>query len=451
VACGLYLHSTLGQVALSERMTQRLGLNVQLASARPIDLQVWEVSGFAEQVDGADPGVTARLGRWDESGAEARLDLQGTILLLGDEVDLQQKLGKATRTLRQGARLLLDDLELRGAWAGWNLSLSEASAVLLLGPGSWRATLQAARLNGHALSQPLRAQIEDPAGFGGDQSSQIQFPETPLSWLELRSPCGGGISGGSVRGVCRQEPDGAWACKARLSNLDLQEWSCALAPARLDGRIADAAVEAAWHRARGVEKLQCSAVLADLSGAQVAAALGLPETGGCLQVEIVRADIRQGRAAELLLRGRWSDVEMAPLAELLGDGQAEGRLEVSATELHLSDGVVTRADLEIRYDSQSHGPAWIEARLLRSVGEAWLGSGCPPLPDAELEISQASFRLIVEGPHLTILPAAVPGAPILSVRLLGREVPVFAVPEAGLVLDDCWTAASRAARLHQNP
>lgn len=443
LSAAAYLHGHTALQRLTRRIATRLGLELEVTRARPVDFGVWALEGGrVGTASHLEPLVSGASGRWSEGPATGSvLELhQADLTLAAVPGGLDGRWSPPTAGA--GGSVRMSDLRVRARVGNWRLSLGQASGSLGLNARTGgRATFEAGTLNGCPVTPPIRV---DATLVGGPVSGSglVELPWVPIDALRLPEPWPSNADGRATA-VCEHDEQG-WRFRVAMQDLELQQWSIALAAAPLSGSVRRVVLEGSWARAAGSPAIACSAVIVNLDGNDLAPWTRLVPLGGCVNLDLIEVSWRGPVLERVRLRGEWTGIDLAELAEMSGIPAAVGRLDVTIRDLQIEAGTIVAADLDFVARAPADGLATIDTCAVVHAADAWLGVEIPNLPpQAELEFGRLAMRLEIAGPHcrLYAMPDAGRGE-ILTVRLLGQTVAVIRAPDDGLQVDDLWFAGS---------
>ena len=168
-----------------------------------------------------------------------------------------------------------------------------------------------------------------------------------------------------------------------------------------------------------------------------------------MDLNVEQGEWRAGTIVSLRAHGTVAHLDMALLTEALHIGRINGLLDLQVRDLAIVNDQLLSADIVARVLPPESGPPTIDRALLYAAAEQWLGSSLPDLPIESLEYVQLGARLIIDGRRLRV--RGVRGEDrgiILTLRLLGQEVPVLRAPRQEFVLHDLIALArDRASAL----
>lgn len=233
-------------------------------------------------------------------------------------------------------------------------------------------------------------------------------------------------------------------------NLNLGEITGAWCDRSIAGRVEHVAVEAA---AGGLGRVEFSGRFADVQLADLAAAYGLPPIQGCVNLDVGKGVLANGEVLELRAAGSVVEADLQTLTELLGLGRMTGSLGAEIRRLAIVDGRIEAAELDLAVRPPSDGPATIDRQMVIEAARNIFDAELPNLPFEELECASAAAKILIEGRRLRVLSLDDEGVrPILSVLMLGRELPLLRAPDRTFDVEDLLAGiAERIARRPQLP
>ena len=165
--------------------------------------------------------------------------------------------------------------------------------------------------------------------------------------------------------------------------------------------------------------------------------VAIPSLGGAVSLRVDEGVVRGGRIEKLSASGKMLGLDLAALTEGLGVGKVEGDLRVVVEHLEIEQNEVTSARIVAEATSKPDRPATIHRSVIEYALEHLFGSEVPNLPVEELEYAHLGARIEVEPPYLWVRGLYGDGQQtILSLRLLGSEMPVIRAPADPYKLED---------------
>jgi hypothetical protein len=501
LAYGWYLRSDTYRQALEARVSEYLGLPVRIGDVRPLAFGSLASSDVRAYLPGREePIFQCEQAVWRDrrQNGETRryLELKRGRLTLGSQTQawrrpdyqhlLKSSLGHDFSYLKlEYVRLSEMDIEVirsqsptrqsRYGDGAWSLRIEGASGQVIFGleEGLARAHLETSSINGYRVDEAIRIVAEfTPGADLSVREVRLQVPRMPVAELKLDSLLHTAITQGTFAGSVTYREGESYSLVGKLVGVDvsgvaedlrLDELTAALTDHPLDGRLDRIAIESARFEDGELRHVEFSGRMSGLPLADVVRLCGLalplaeplaepraePPIEGCLNLHVRKARVADGRLVYLAATGTVYDVDLSSLTEALGLGVVTGTLTVELHELTIVDDQLVSARIEaIAGASPGHMPT-IDRQVVLELARRYLGLELTNLPFEELEYVKLGARIVIDGQDLRVLsPFDDSPQTLLSVRLLGREVPIIRAPARTFHLDDLVAKIYDAARRH---
>ena len=261
-AYGWYLHSTLYRTRLSDKVSAYLNLPVEIGRVVPLDLgtlRLEDVKAFLpdrraeifsclaaqwqlmpdqdrkrKQLKLSDGRLIVSTGQWGR--ADYRHVLESGLAHDFKALDLDQ--------------VQLTDIDLELHQPGWTMKIAKACGTVIMEgeDGKAHAALQASRINGQAIDQPLHFS----ATFTPSQSLVIHqvslnVPRIPVAHLQLDSLLGSAVTQGTFAGtiVYREGDPPQVELQGVVDDMRLEELTALMPGGPLTGVVKQVVVEQA--------------------------------------------------------------------------------------------------------------------------------------------------------------------------------------------------------------
>lgn len=309
-----------------------------------------------------------------------------------------------------------------------------------------RARAICASLNGYASSEPVLLTAAFSPTSDGIRADQLVLtvPSLPLAIMGLNQLAGLLISQGTFDGkLVYSEPDGQKrvVVTGHCAGLDLTELTGGRLGLGWRGRCPEIEMQELRVENRVPRLLRFRGRLEDVEIGDILGTLGLTETVGRVSLTVGEAQISPAGVERFVASGDCADLDLAALSKALGLGVMTGVLRVRIADLTIVDSRLKSAEVTLAVPDAGDTPNWIEGRVLREIARRLLKLELPPILPERVEYSKLGVRLEVQDEELHIFGThGEKEATILTVRLLGRDLPLIQEPkrsfDLGPVFDD---------------
>ena len=468
VAYGWYLHSDGYRQALEERVSAYLNLAMRIDRVQPLGFGSFSLDQVRALLPDRDERIfECRQAVWRRQqggdGLRHSLELRGGRLTIGSESRAWRR-PDYQRVLESGLAhdfadlnlkyVHLSDMDIHILRQKWSLHLGGANGEVVFGPqpGSARAHLESSVINGYRVSDPISMVVDFTPGKDlRIHEVRLDVPRIPIAQMNLDGLLQSAISKGWFRGrVTYREGDSSVVdLSGEAGGLSLAELTRSLPGGGLAGRLERVSIPAARIEDGRLTRIEFSGRLSDLQLADVAFLLDWPAIDGCLNLQIRHATITDDGIADLTTTGSIVDVDMALLTEALGVGEITGVLGVELRELTIVDDQLVSAEIDVVVQAPPDGSPTIDRQLIVEAARRFLGLELANLPFEELEYVKLGVRIVIDGSSMRLAsPFDDPWRTILSVRLLGRELPVIRASDEVFELGDIIAVTIAKARQH---
>jgi len=343
-------------------------------------------------------------------------------------------------------RVTFADMDLAFERERFNMLLSNANGVVRFEPDFGQAVVTCRELNGCTVGEAviLYAAFSPRAlGIRIDEV-ELKVPRLPLVILGLDQLVDSHIRSGSFHGRLQygESDAGTWLrASGQCFDVKLSECTAGLLPRPWRGRCDDLELRELFFREQTPERLRFAGVLRGLVLGDILTPWGLADIGGEVTLSVREADLSPRGIHLLIASGSCTDVSLEHLTAGLGWGRMTGNLRVSITDLTIEDNRLRSLEAEVRVEDAGAEPNWIEGELLRNLITRVLKFDLPAfLPESiwreQLDYSRLGFRLDVEDEVLHVFGThGSREKTILTIRVLGRDLPIVREPERAIPLD----------------
>ncbi len=465
LAIAAYLHSDLYRHRVETRLSKYLGLQTQIDRIEPLSRHSRRFAGIhASLPDRQELVFSCERADWlkTRAGNEVSNNLHlydGSLLLDEDRLEsrdyalmLKSGLGHDFRAVDL-AGVHLHDIDITWRQDGLAMHVSGAAGEVLLEPdGSARATLAARRLNDATVAEPIHIRADFTPGEGlVFHHVVLDVPRISLSGLGLEKALGGPVSSGWFAGTMAYHgASKQFTLQGSVGQAQLQELTRRLPGGPMHGTVDITLSQAVLEDGR-LADLAFYGRLGRLDVGEVAAQFGQPDLTGLLDLHVHQAHFHNGQIEQLSATGRVTGLPMAVLTQLLGYGTIDGQLDVRIRSLIVVDNTIQWAEADVAAAPPAGGPGTISRETLVRVAGDVLNVDLAPwaeyLPEA-VEYEHLGCRLVVDGDELRIGGLYGPQREhVLTVNLLGQEVPMLKAPDETYPVSELLAAArDRAAK-----
>ncbi|HUU84312.1 MAG TPA: hypothetical protein VM243_12485 [Phycisphaerae bacterium] len=439
---GLYLRSDRYRVALQRDLTERLSLRVGVGRVRALDTTSRAFHDIrVTMLTREDEVFRCAKAVWHDESSDGRprftLDLVDGWLLVGThqwsqadyESMLRSGLGQdfAALHLRQ---VHLDRVDLE--WWHPDLTLKTSDAVgeiVYDDQGNGRASLIAYDLNGQPVKEPIRIIARFTPGAGlRFHEVQLEVPAIPLSRLGLDELLRGEVSHGVFEGrLGYRESNGHEYVElsGALEDARLEELTEPVIGGPFRGGV-DVVIDKAVFVDRRLDVLRFSGRLSDLSLAELVPFLRSSTLRSQVQLRVHQGVLRGSTVEYLSTTGQATDLSLEAISALIGRGTITGRLQVEIHDLRVVDDQLQRAEVDlIAVPPDDDAGGTIDRSLLEWASQELLGFDVARILPERIEYARLGVKLVIEGETLRVYGThGRSGRTILTVRVLGREVPL---------------------------
>jgi hypothetical protein len=332
----------------------------------------------------------------------------------------------------EGMRLALQREQL-------SIVLSDAAgSVIFDGHALGRATAACRVINGYRCAEPaiLTASFSPTPDGVRMEDLRLSVENLPLSATGLSGPLGSPTLQGRFRGEVEYNERGGRNLLLRGSANDVQlsELTQAL-PNPVRGSMPEIVVSA-----------RLAGSMVDVALGDVLALLGISGGTGSLRVTLADAQLGPAGVIKAVASGQCPAIELETVSAAAGFGRLSGSLRLELRDLTIVDNRIDSLLAVVSAEPGGDGKCWIEGRLLRELALRLLKLDLPPLLPERIEYVKLGMRLEVHDERLHIYGSHGPGdKTILTVRLLGNELPLVKEPENPIDLRASLDAARTAA------
>ncbi len=256
----------------------------------------------------------------------------------------------------------------------------------------------------------------------------LAVSELPIALRGARRPTTGRFNGS----ISLEE--GCWNVKGVLERAALSEWVAGVA-----GHVERLDIDAELDADTGLTALHMSGRIDDIELTRLWWAVKQPAAGGCGRLTIDRMVWRGGQLEALQARGTARDIDVSVLASAWGLPEVIGQLSITVDAWHADRAGVRTADFTVRLDPPAADRALIDRGWIVMLARWIPHLEVEHLPMGLLEFERLSVRLVWDGQRLLVHGGAADGHTALTLRLLGRAVPVIRLPQAGADITPAWS------------
>jgi hypothetical protein len=445
IGYGAYYRSDLYRRRVEESLTKFFNLPTDVGKTRPYTfssremfaVEVW-LPGRRERIFRCEHAVWDNGGSGDHAGTLVVID--DPIMSIGSEAWETEDYMKVLRaSLVQSYRERnIHEIRLNRATIIWprrdfRMSARDVDGAILFddaGQGEGRLTCR--KLNGMPVSEPVQILAHlDPHAEDFITEVTLTMPTFPMQGLGLDQALGGEITSGSFAGriTLKQGSDGDRIRFSGAANEVKLEELTARVPSGPIPAVIDLGIDEILLREGELERLAFRGEVRKLKVGALLAVFGLGDLDGEARLTVRDARLSGEKLERLALSGEWLDAAAGPfLQHVLGKAGVHGQLSVRVNNFEVRDNELTQADAEVRVLPPHDGPATIDRALLLDLlkDKAGLSISEKLLPK-EIEFTQMSARLLLDGRRLRVLSVGGPsGPPAITIKLLGKELPLLA-------------------------
>ncbi len=439
---GLYLRSDRYRTGLERELTQQLNLRITVGRVRTLtgtSRAFYDVRATLPTRE--DEVFRCAKAVWHDQTRNGRprfaLDLENGWLLVGThqwsqadyEAMLRSGLGQdfAALNLRQ---VHLDRIDLEWRHPDLTLKIRDAVGQIVYDEqGIGRATLIGQDLNGQPADEPIKILARFTPGSGlRFHSVQLEVPAIPLSRLGLDRLLRSEVIHGVFQGHLRyRESDGHEFVELRgsLKDARLEELTEPVIGGPFSGGV-DVVIDEAVFIDRRLDTLRFSGRLTDLSLVELVPFLRSSTLQSQVQLRVHQASLRGTTVEYLSTTGQATDISLEAISDLLGRGTVTGRLRVDIHDLRVVDDRLQRAEVDLIAVPPDDAPGTIDRSLLEWASQELIGFDVARILPERIEYPRLGVKLVIEGETLRVYGThGRKGRTILTVRVLGREIPVI--------------------------
>ena len=346
-------------------------------------------------------------------------------------------------------RVHFADMDLRferGEFRGW---LEGAAGVIVFETlESARAAITCRALNGHVPEQPvqLNAQFSPRADGVRIDGLTLTVPSLPLVVMDLQTLAGVDVWSGAFSGrLDYQEDNGTrvLAVSGTCLDINLAECTEGLTPKPWSGCCPELELTNLLLENGRPQRLRFRGVLTGLVLGDVLTPWELEGVGGKLILRVRDADLSTAGIDHLVASGECTDLSLTKLTEHFELGVMSGTARLVIDDLTVENNRLCSLDAEIRVD-ETDEVQWIEGRLVTALIGRVLNMQIPPILPERIEYTQLGLRLEIRDEWLYVFGThGARDKTILTVRMLGQEVPLVNEPENAFDLRG-WCDQARA-------
>jgi len=454
LALGWYFHSEAYRRSIQQRVSDYLRLPIEIQSVRPGSLVSLRLAGVSAYL----PDRRARVFNcarafWKPDTVDDRqiytLELREGHLVVGSQQ--WQKLDYR-RVLESGLSHDFDDLKLKYVFLqnmdikvdrpDWVLQIQNAGGTVVFGQddGRAQADLQSNTINGFESEDPVRCTARFSPGKNLVMHRvELQVPRIPVTSLKLEPLLKSTLSQGAFAGRISYMENGSPAVEIAgyAENLLLPELTARMPRGSLVGLIERLQIDHARIAGGRLEKLEFRGQLTGLQVADFATIIDQQGVSGLMDLRVHRGLIEEDRVAELEAEGAVLGIDLEMLTEALNLGRITGMLSLKLRRLKIVNDQLVSAEMDAIVSPPAEGLPVIGREIVANVAENIFGTALPNLPFEELEYGHFGARLVIEGRQLRVSGMYGDGQQIiLSVQVLGQELPVIRQPDKVFELDD---------------
>lgn len=298
-----------------------------------------------------------------------------------------------------------------------------------------RARAICGSLNGHSAGEPVLLTAAFSPTADGIRADQLELtvPALPLSIVGLNQLAGLTVTRGTFDGkLAYSEPDGQKhvLISGHCTDLDLAELTGGRFGLAWRGRCPEIEMQELRVENRIPRILRFRGRLEDVQLGDILGTFGLADTIGKVALTVADAQITPAGIDRFVVNGECVDLDLAALSKSLGLGVMTGVLRVKIADLTIVDSRLKSADITFSVTDAGESPNWIEGRVLREIARRMLKFELPPILPERVEYSKLGFKLEVQDEDLQVFGGhGEKEATILTVRLLGRDLPLIQEPK----------------------
>ncbi len=449
----LHLRSASYRESLAARLSERLGMSVEIGRIRPLSLQSKALERVSVSLgNGGDQVFAGNRVVWSTmEGRGSRryvLDLADGWLKVGSRawtaIEYQRLLSGGFRHdfVTMGlAEVRLKDIDLRFTHPSMDFRAGGSSGLVLFEEdGTGQAALNCTRLNGVQVAEPINIAARFiPGEQWKMQEIRLAVPTIAVGALGIENLLRHEVSSGEFAGsvVCRETPGGTvLSVEGALLGAKLDDFTTQLPGGPYHGTL-DIDVDEAVIARRALRKLDAHGRLSGVRLDQVLPRLARAATAAPLTVQVDQVRVLDGRLAYLSARAQCNDVPTEALSTLLGHGTITGSARLNVASLTVVDEVLRYADVTIAVVPPPDAPGLIDRQLIGKAAQAWLGMDVAAAFPEQVEYTQLGVRLVLDEGELEVLGThGLQGRAILTIKLLGREWEAVSQPDQTFEVPD---------------
>lgn len=441
----IYLRSDHYRLGLSERLSERLGVTIEMSDVRRRGIRGVELIDPCVSLGGGGPRVLqcrSAIWRFADDGLTSGfvLDLvDGWMSVGGAEWSksrygelLQRSLGQDFSALRVG-QVRVQNVDLRFTSPFGDLTAGATHGVVdVRQPGEAVASLNSAELNGVPVDQPINISARFTPGPELKFSNvRLTVPKAPIAAVGLAGASATTHPHGTFAGTIRYERDAGEdvvTVVGAITDADLAVLS-RLPGGPYRGKVTLDLQEARLS-AKSLRYLSASGAIKDLFVADLFPSLAADAGAATLSLVVGDLRVRDGRIEYLQASGRCDGLSLEALTGLIGPGRVTGTVRIDIANLLIVDDQIAAADLLFDAVKPGGAPGTIDRTVLAKAANAWLGVDVADWMPPAVEYERLGARVVVTSDGLRFEGTHGPAnATILTVRLLGRPLAVLAAPD----------------------
>ncbi len=441
----LYLRSDYYRQALAQRISDRLGLVVEMADVHRLGVSGVALVDPQVSLGGGGPQVfqcRSALWRFADDGLTSGfvLDLiDGWVKVGGADWSksrygelLDRSLGQDFSALRVG-QVRVRDIDVRFASPLGELTASATRGVVdVRGSREAVASLSSSELNGVVVATPVNISARFTPGSALKFTEvRLTIPTAPIAAIGLASASAAKRPHGTFAGTIRYTGDDQGdvvSIKGAITNANLEVLT-KIPGGPYRGMVTFDLREARVH-AKKLALFSAAGSIENLFVADLFPSLAADAGSATLSLAVDDVRFRDGRVEYLKASGRCEGLSLDTLTGLIGPGRVTGTVRIDIANLVVVDDEIIAADLLVDAVKPDDEPGTIDRAVLARAAAAWLGVDMSTWMPSSVEYERLGARILiardglrVEGTH------GFDNATILTVRLFGRPFAVLVAPD----------------------
>lgn len=312
-----------------------------------------------------------------------------------------------------------------------------------------RATAICGSFNGHPCAEPVLLRVTFSPRAQGVRIDELSLkaPRMPLGAARLRDLAGVDVQRGEFAGeLLYQELDegNRLTVAGRCFDLDLVECTSGRLAAPVRGRCPEVEIQELTMLGGVPQRLRFHGELRDVELGDILMNVGVEGATGRLTLSVGDAIISPCGIERLVASGQALDVSLESLSQAFARGTMTGLLHVTIDDLVIEENRILSLEATVRVNDAEQKPNWVDRELLRQVLAETLHIDLAAILPERVEYTRLGFKAVVDDEMLELFGLhGANGTNILTIRVFGRDLPVFNQPAAPIDLGP-WLDQLRA-------